>query len=170
MDVVFNGMNSSNYAFNILSDNVTVVGFGFVGYFAGIVADNVNNLSIVNNTFNIGIEGVGITYSHNVNILDNVFKGDNDSDYGVRVLHCEYVDIVGNDLSDMSVGVYVSESDNVNVSNNTLANHSVYGVSLQTADNCSILDNRLENNSNYAISIKNGNSINIENNTVKSKC
>lgn len=57
--VVFNGMNSSNYAFNILSDNVTVVGFGFVGYFAGIVADNVNNLSIVNNTFNIGIEGVG---------------------------------------------------------------------------------------------------------------
>lgn len=165
--VVLKGKCSFAYAFNVLSDDVTVVGFNFVDYFMGVIADNVNNLSIVNNTFNVSIDGVVIGYSRSVNILDNVFNGGYNSNYGVNVNRCEYVNIVGNYLNNTTLSVYVSESNNINVSDNNLINTSVYGVGFQRVNNSIISNNSLENDSNYCISINHGDNVTIEGNSIK---
>ncbi len=161
--------NGSSDPFVMLDDSqdLRVEDNIFVGPGRGLGLDGVDDILIKNNNFSqcgLFIDSPGMNYSSTIITDDNIVNGKrigyfvdltdssiDVSDYGqVILLHCNNLNITGDLLSNVDIGIGVYYSEKINIFNISLSNTWI-AVEVSHSNNCSIYNSRLTNSS-YGIS------------------
>ncbi len=150
---VIHGMRISNCLNVELSGN-QMIGCGLI--VEGLLTQQSSHAIDATNTVN----GKNIYYYVNKNDLDATdFTGAGQ----VILINCNNSDISNLDVSYTSIGIYLCNSDNNNISGNTANNNNQYGIYLYSGcDNNTITGNTANNNNQFGIYLYSG----CDNNTI----
>lgn len=163
------GVTNSSIINNTLTDNTG--GFGAIR----LTEDSDNNRIISNMIADNAADGIYIGGANNVNISHNLISG-----------HTYYkgIDIVGsknggaialnetiinNSVTDNYIGIYLTESQNNTLTNNTADSNTEYGIWLDTnCTNNTLTNNSANDNTESGILIEDSTTIKLLNNTATS--
>jgi parallel beta-helix repeat protein len=136
---------------NILSENDEP---GIIQYKFGIKLVSSNFCTISNNiASNNGYGGIGIYYSDDVTISDNILIGNKD---GIWVTTSNRIHVSGNNASSNIHGIQLQYSDNSEISGNIILNNEEHGLSLNYYNNGVISENTISSTVlHYGINLRN---------------
>lgn len=113
----------------------------------GIRIENVNSGSI-NITENIcknnKYYGINLVFSSNVSVSSN-YCNDNGL-LGIQLLDCSDLNLINNTCNDSSYGIYLFNSDNITLTNNTLSNNFYASVKVECSSNINLINNTCTDN------------------------
>ena len=161
-----NASDSSEHAFNVTVNNVTIDGFNVTGVtsfdMGGIYLGYSNNSIVTNNIVNDNYFGIILDHSVN-NTLSNNIANDNsycglylyysshntldnndiyNNDYGIRLYtSSDYNTLTDNTAMNNTYGMYFSSSDNNTLTGNTASYNGRYGMYFSSSDNNTLTDN-----------------------------
>ncbi|MCK4238859.1 MAG: right-handed parallel beta-helix repeat-containing protein [Candidatus Lokiarchaeota archaeon] len=130
---------------------------------AGIFLYMTNNGNITNvNCSNNNNIGIWVEQSNNIAILDNIIN--NNGGPGIHLYHCDYIDVIGNEVSNNIIGIRLWDCDNCNVMENIMKDNSNSGIMLRDSD-YNIISGNTANDNLFGIYLKNSNSNKVNDNT-----
>ncbi len=151
----------ANCQYNTVSNNVIKNGNRGVESYSSTNSNiTINNNSMTSNTYGMDIAGVNHT------ITDNILK---ENMYGMRIDDGHDSKIFRNMITDSGsggVGLYVLDSDNVKIVNNTIKDGGLYALYLIRCDYNELNGNTVSNNSEHGVLIANSGYVLILNNTI----
>ncbi len=148
----------------------------------GIELDRSSNCKIENNVANSNIlHGISLSGSGHSNVINNIADSNSycgiylsgsgysnvinniaNSNYdGIGLVNSENSNVTNNTVTNGS-GIVLVNSENSNVTNNTVTNGS--GIVLSESDNCNVINNTANNSNRYGISLSESDNCNVINN------
>ena len=141
------------------------------------IANNTGPISIIsssnsiiqNNVCSCNLDGMSVSSSINVTIINNNCSGNFRP--GISIWHCSNCIISNNNCSGGGTGIDMNYLTNATITNNVCLDNSRCGISLSMSNNTAIMNNTLGNGGLeiYGHYLENYNSHAIENNTVNGK-
>ena len=143
--------DSTNIAFTI-SSNVSISGFRFQNNYRGIICKNcagVEKINVINNIFEENNLGIWAEDVRNVSILNNTIIN---NIYGCGGNYCYYYNVSNNLVQNNSEGIIARRSENVKIFRNTIK-YNLCGIFIQNLYSFGEISNNLIDSNNHGIII-----------------
>nr|WP_321496323.1 PGF-pre-PGF domain-containing protein [uncultured Methanolobus sp.] len=149
-----NASDSSEHAFNLTVNNVTIDGFNVTGVtgfeMAGIYLGYSNNSIVTNNIVNDNNFGIVLDNSENNTLSNNI--ANNSSYYGIYLSSSSHNTLDDNDIYNNYYGIRLSSSSDYNtLTDNVAMNNTRYGMYFSSSNNNTLTGNDASYNEQYGM-------------------